>query len=142
VAAGTEERLRLAIDTAHLAFGAPKNLIFVPGVMGSLLQSRTRGGIWWIDVRTRVRIDQLRLSTDGTQDAEPANDIVPTTTDYSYDPFLTAVLGEFDFGRYIFAYDWRKSLRHSSGALRDAVLRLHHENGGSPFTLWRTAWAA
>jgi pimeloyl-ACP methyl ester carboxylesterase len=159
MAAGTEERLRLAdgtahstaliellgdpayaeyrklakkLDTAHLAFGAPKNLIFVPGVMGSLLQSRTRGGIWWVDVRTRTRIDQLGLSADGTQDAEPANDIVPTTTDYSYDPFLTAVLGELDFGHYIFAYDWRKSLRHSSGALRDAIRRLHQENGGSP----------
>jgi pimeloyl-ACP methyl ester carboxylesterase len=162
MAAGTEERLHFAndtahataltellgerayaeyrelakrLDTAHLAFGAPKNLIFVPGVMGSLLQSRTRGGIWWIDVRTRARIDQLGLSADGTQDAEPANDIVPTTTDYSYDPFLTAVLGESGFGHDIFAYDWRKSLRHSSSALRDAVLRLHHENGGSPVHL-------
>jgi pimeloyl-ACP methyl ester carboxylesterase len=162
MAAGTEERLRIAndtahstalkellgepgyaeyrelakrLDTAHLAFGAPKNLIFVPGVMGSLLQSRTRGGIWWIDVRTRARIDQLKLSADGTQDAEPANDIVPTTTDYSYDPFLTAVLEECDFGHYIFAYDWRKPLRYSSGALRDEVLRLHRENAGSPVHL-------
>jgi hypothetical protein len=118
--AGTEERLRLAkdsahaatltellgqpaydeyrelatrLDTAHLAFGAPKNLLFVPGVVGSFLQSPTHGGIWWIDVRTRDRIDHLNLSADGTQDADPANDIIPTTTDYSCDPFLTAVLG-------------------------------------------------
>ena len=66
--------------------------------MGSLLQSRTRGGIWWIDMRTRERIDQLGLSPDGTQDAELANDIVPATTDPSYDPFLTAVLEQGDFG--------------------------------------------
>src|SRR4051812_24917675 len=72
-------RLAQQLDTAHLAFGAPKNIIFVPGIMGSLLQSRTRGGIWWIDVRTRARIDQLGLSPDGLQDIDPANDIVPTT---------------------------------------------------------------
>ena len=93
----TEGSLEEKLDTGHLAFGAPKNLIFVPGVMGSLLQSRTRGGIWWIDIRTRDRIDQLGLSADGAQDAEPANDIVPTTTDPSYDPFLTAVLEQDDF---------------------------------------------
>jgi pimeloyl-ACP methyl ester carboxylesterase len=123
------------LDTDHLAFGAPKNLIFVPGVMGSLLQSRTRGGIWWIDVHTRDRINQLGLSADGTQDADPANDIMPATTDYSYDPFLAAALAEPHIGHEIFAYDWRKSFRHGAKALRDTVLRLHEENGGSPVHL-------
>src|SRR4051794_37329685 len=162
LAAGTEERLGLAqddahaaelttllgeaayaeyrelanrFDTRHLAFGAPKNLIFLPGVMGTLLQSRTHGGMWWIDVRTRALIDRLGLSADGTTDGDPANDIVPATTDYSYDPFLSAVLGVPDFGHEIFAYDWRKSMRHSAGALRDTVLRLHQENGGLPVHL-------
>ncbi|MCW2240564.1 esterase/lipase family protein [Azospirillum canadense] len=122
-------------DTAHLAFGAPKNLIFVPGVMGSLLQSRTRGGIWWIDVRTRKRIDQLGLSPDGTQDADLAIDIVPTTTDPSYDPFLAAVLEQPDFAHELFAYDWRKPLKLSTAALRDLVFKLYTENGGSPVHL-------
>lgn len=128
-------RLAQKLDTGHLAFGAPKNLIFVPGVMGSLLQSRTRGGIWWIDLRTRDRIDQLGLSADGAQDADPANDIVPTTTDPSYDPFLTAVLEQDDFGHEIFPYDWRKPLGLSTAALRDLVLRLHAENGEQPVHL-------
>ena len=55
------------LDVSHLAIDSPKNLIFLPGVMGSLLQSRSRGGIWWIDVRTRDRIDQLGLSIDGRE---------------------------------------------------------------------------
>jgi pimeloyl-ACP methyl ester carboxylesterase len=131
----TEYRKLADRQSRHLSIDAAKNLIFVPGIMGSLLQSRTRGGIWWIDVRTRNRIDQLGLSADGTQDAQRDNDIVPTTTDYSYDPFLTAVLGESDFGHEIFAYDWRKSVRHSTSALRDTVLRLHQKNGGSPVHL-------
>jgi pimeloyl-ACP methyl ester carboxylesterase len=123
-------RLARKLDTGHLAFGVPKNLIFVPGVMGSLLQSRTRGGIWWIDVRTRDRIDQLRLSPDGQQDADAANDVVPVTSDPSYDAFTTAILGQDGFGHEIFPYDWRKSLTISTRALRDLVLRLHAENGG------------
>jgi pimeloyl-ACP methyl ester carboxylesterase len=128
-------KLACRLDAQHLAFGAPKNLIFVPGVMGSLLQSRTRGGIWWIDVRTRERIDQLRLSPDGQQDADPANDIAPVTSDPSYDAFLTAVLGQDDFGHEIFPFDWRKSLSLSTSALRDHVLKLHADNGGQPVHL-------
>src|SRR6266508_4817326 len=65
------------LDAAHLAVGAPKNLVFVPGVMGSLLQSRTKGGIWWVDVRTRKHLDDLRLAPDGRSDVDPANDIGP-----------------------------------------------------------------
>src|SRR5216683_4591874 len=41
----------------HLGPRAPTNLIFVPGVMGSLLISRTLGGFWWIDVRTRKHLN-------------------------------------------------------------------------------------
>src|SRR4051794_7502331 len=84
---GYDEYRKLAkkLDTSHLSFKAkvPKNLIFVPGVMGSLLQSKSRGGIWWIDMRTRARIDQLGLSADGTEDATPDDEIVPATSDPS-----------------------------------------------------------
>src|SRR5262249_31165850 len=107
----------------------PKNIIFVPGVMGSLLHSSTRGGVWWLDVRTLDRIDQLGLSPDGMEDADPANEIVPATTDPSYDPFLQTLLGERDFGHDLFAYDWRKSPLHCAAALRDRVQKLYESNG-------------
>jgi pimeloyl-ACP methyl ester carboxylesterase len=123
------------LDTAHLAVGAPKNLIFVPGVMGSLLQSRTKGGIWWVDVRTRKHLDDLRLASDGRSDVDPANDIAPTTTDPTYEPFLSAVLARNDFGHELFPYDWRKPLSLSASSLRDLVVRLHRENGGQPVHL-------
>src|SRR5689334_6396071 len=51
----------------HLG-GGPKNMIFVPGIMGTLLMNKSLAGIWWIDVRTRNYIDQLGLSPDGTKD--------------------------------------------------------------------------
>ena len=50
------------VDTAHLAIAHPTNLVFIPGITGSLLLSKTKGGVWWIDVRTRQHLEDLRLS--------------------------------------------------------------------------------
>jgi hypothetical protein len=122
------------LDTEHLG-RPPTNLVFVPGVMGSLLQSRTKGGIWWIDVRTRKHIDDLRLAPDGMSDADSTNDIAPVTTDPTYEPFLTAVLARDDFGHELFSYDWRKPLSLSASSLRDLIVRLHRDNGGLPVHL-------
>lgn len=110
---------------SHLAINVPPNLIFVPGVMGSLLMSRTKGGVWWIDVRTRNHIDDLKLSDDGTADADKTNDVTPFAVDTTYEPFATAVLARDDFGHSNFAYDWRKSVFANAVELRDAILRAH-----------------
>ena len=134
-AAGYEEYCRLAerFDSGrHLAFGVPTNLVFIPGVMGSLLQSRTRGGMWWIDMRTRDKIDKLALAPDGSRDAEEGSDIAPATSDPMYDPFLSAILAAEDFGHEIFSYDWRKSLTRSAAPLRDSIIRIHGANGRQP----------
>jgi pimeloyl-ACP methyl ester carboxylesterase len=117
-------------DGAHLAPDEPKNIIFVPGVMGSLLMNRSLAGIWWIDVRTRNFIDNLRLSPDGIKEADPANDIAPATADPTYTPFLFAALTQQGLNHEIFAYDWRKSLLHSTAALRDLILKLYQVNNG------------
>jgi pimeloyl-ACP methyl ester carboxylesterase len=132
-----EEYRRIAahLDTQHLAVGGPKNLVFVPGVMGSLLQSRTKGGIWWVDVRTRNHIDDLQLSPDGRSDADASNDVGPSTTDPLYEPFLSAILKRSEFNQELFPYDWRKSLMLSSRGLRDLVVRLYSQNGRKPVHL-------
>jgi pimeloyl-ACP methyl ester carboxylesterase len=127
--------LSSTLDEGHLAVGRPRNLIFVPGVMGSTLESKTKGGIWWIDIRTRHHIDDLRLATDGHDDADPRNQIGPGTTDPSYESFLTGVLARDDFGHALFPYDWRKSVRLSADALRDLILKLHQENRHQPVHL-------
>lgn len=49
--AALAERMRPKLAGAHLGVDSPKNLVFVPGVMGSLLKSNTLGGVWWIDLR-------------------------------------------------------------------------------------------
>lgn len=112
----------------HLAF-EPKNIVFVPGIMGTLLMNTALSGIWWIDVRTRNCIDRLALAPDGRSEADPANVIAPATADPSYMPFLTAALTQDGFNHAIFGYDWRKSLLESTTALRDLVLTLHRDNG-------------
>jgi pimeloyl-ACP methyl ester carboxylesterase len=119
----------------HLAPPDPKNMIFVPGVMGTLLMNRPLAGIWWIDVRTREFIDRLGLSPDGTKDANQADEIVPITADPSYTPFLSAARMQEGLNHEIFAYDWRKSLLQSAPALRDLIVKLHQDNGGKPVHL-------
>lgn len=125
-------RIAARLDEKHLAFGGPPNVVFVPGVMGSLLGSGTRGGVWWIDARTRDRIDSLRLSPDGLTDAEPSLAIGPLTTDPSYDAFLATLLEQSDLAHRIFAYDWRKSQCLAASALRDLIRDMHRDNGGAP----------
>ena len=123
------------LDEGHLSVTHSTNLIFIPGVMGSLLQSRTKGGVWWIDARTRGHIDDLRLSSDGLQDADINNAVIPFSTDPTYEPFLTAVLERDDFGHEVFAYDWRKALPLSAAALRNLIRKTYEENGGEPVHL-------
>jgi pimeloyl-ACP methyl ester carboxylesterase len=118
-----------------LGVDSPPNLIFVPGVMGSLLASKSKGGVWWIDILNRSYIDKLALNEDGTKDADSANTIYPFTTHITYEPFYLAVLERKDFGHVIFPYDWRKSLVHSAQALKDLVLSTYASNGNNPVHL-------
>ena len=127
--------LAKSIDEEHLGIKSAKNLIFIPGVMGSILKSDTKGGIWWIDVRTRNHIDDLKLSPDGQDDSDTNNQIVPCSTDPSYEPFLTAVLKRDDFGHVVFPYDWRKPLLLSVDLLRNRIVELYNSNGNLPVHL-------
>lgn len=122
---------RAAAKKGHLGINIPPNLIFIPGVMGSLLSSG-RGGIWWIDARARNYINELRLSPDGVSDIKPEYRLRPVEVDISYMPFFVAVDARDDLNYESFAYDWRKPLATSAGALRDMVNRLYTDNGDEP----------
>jgi len=130
-----EEFQGLAARAREHLGGRPPNLIFVPGVMGSLLLSQSLGGIWWIDVRTLKHLDDLRLSPDGLSDANPGHVISPCATDTVYEPFLTALLERDDFAHVGFPYDWRKPLFASAQALRDRIVDLHAASGGDAIHL-------
>ena len=121
--------------TQHLAPGAPKNLVFVPGVMGSVLTSQGLGGVWWIDVRTRRHIADLRLADDGVHDADPNAEVTAVAVDTTYEMFFSAVVARSEFGHVGFPYDWRKPLLTSTRQLRKLVTGLYKKNGGQPVHL-------
>ena len=123
------------LDENHLSWKAAKNLIFVPGVMGSMLQSQSKGGVWWIDPRTRLHINDLGLAPGGEQDANPENAIIAFAVDTSYEPFLTAILARDDFGHVGFPYDWRKPYKANTGALKELLLKTYDANGNQPVHL-------
>lgn len=129
-AAYTEYRaLAERVDDQHLAVEAPRKIVLVPGVMGSLLQSTTKGGVWWIDVRARDYIDKLRLSPTGNEDANAEDRIEPFNVDLTYVPFQSAVIARNDFGVAHFAYDWRKHLRLAADDLHDYIIGVHERSG-------------
>lgn len=111
--------------------GGKNNLIVVPGVMGSMLQSAGEGGIWWLDVlRARDRLDQLALAPGGLNDASTTADIQPCSIDITYAPMRSAIAHSGDFGGSVqFPYDWRKPLHASAKALRDLVVRVYNDYG-------------
>src|ERR1035437_424237 len=109
----------------RLAVKSPPNLVFVPGVMGSLLRSETKGGVWWIDARTRGHLDDLQLKPDGAEDLDANRQIDAFAVDTCYEPFATAFLARDDFGHRHFAYDWRKSFSRNTVALRNLIVHMH-----------------
>jgi pimeloyl-ACP methyl ester carboxylesterase len=137
---GAYRELRdIAADTlktkkGHLAVSAPPNMIFVPGVMGSMLTSRL-SGVWWIDARARDYINELRLAPDGKADIKPEYGITPFNVDITYMPFLAAVDRREDFNYELFPYDWRKPLAASADALRDKLNQTYDKNGKQPVHL-------
>jgi len=121
---GLAEYHRLAAHAGpdHLAGDRPTNLIFLPGVMGSVLGSSGLGGIWWLDLMNRRHIGDLRLAAGADADSDPRARVEPVGVMSAYEAFLAAGYETADFAHQAFAYDWRKSLRFSADRLRDAVL--------------------
>jgi pimeloyl-ACP methyl ester carboxylesterase len=128
-----QEYVALAGDrraAPDLAIGHPVNLLFIPGVMGSSLESETLGGIWWLDLTNLGRLNDLALAPDGHSDATADYRVRALTTDHRYSGFLTAALGRNDFGHDRHAFDWRRSLTLEATALRDHVQRIREASGG------------
>lgn len=117
-------------DGSHLA-GGKKNLIVVPGVMGSMLQSAGKGGIWWVDMlRARDKLNALALAPDGLDDLDTDAGIEPCAIDLAYAPLRTAIAQSGQFGGTIqFPYDWRKPLSASAQRLRDLIGQVHSDYG-------------
>jgi pimeloyl-ACP methyl ester carboxylesterase len=119
----------------HLAPDSSSNLIFIPGVMGSLLKPKYLAGVWWIDARAHKYINSLALGPDGGVPSDLTLDVEPFQLDLGYIPFLMAAAKRKDFGCVTHPYDWRKPVGACTAGLRQAVEQAHTENGGQPVHL-------
>jgi pimeloyl-ACP methyl ester carboxylesterase len=126
---------RLPGGGAHLGDDQPPNVVFVPGVMGSVLASRGLGGVWWLDVRSVKRLNSLGLTDDGSEDTTTGARVEPVTVDASYDAFCTATLAQPDLGHRIFPYDWRRPIPAVVGDLQRLVRETFAHNGNRPVHL-------
>ncbi|MFD3882621.1 alpha/beta fold hydrolase [Streptomyces microflavus] len=116
----------------HLSISDGSSLIFVPGVMGSVLVSRGISGVWWLDVKNRRRIDSLALAPDGLSDVHPSFKITPAALDMTYEGFMVAAAAHRDHDPHGFPYDWRKPLATSADELHQAVLAISTAAPGKP----------
>lgn len=118
------------VDGTHLSTGS-RNLIVVPGVMGSMLQSSGEGGIWWLDMlRARDKLNGLALAPDGHNDLRGGAAIEPCAIDITYAPMRVGIAQSGEFGGSVqFPYDWRKPLESSADALRKSIHQVHSDYG-------------
>lgn len=113
----------------HLAGSSARRLIFIPGIMGSILVSKGLSGVWWVDALEPKLIDGLKLSPDGARDAREEAQVEASVPHYIYAGFLTAAHATNDFFPVAFAYDWRKLLTRNATALRDLILAQYEASG-------------
>jgi pimeloyl-ACP methyl ester carboxylesterase len=80
--------------------------------------------------RPRARQTGPAKTYGGKGDVDQDAEIVPGTIDLSYGPFRKAVATSQYFGGSVhFPYDWRKSMRASADAFRDAILKTYGDYG-------------
>jgi pimeloyl-ACP methyl ester carboxylesterase len=121
------ELARLPPARAHLGIGP--RLLFVPGIMGSTLQSQL-GGTWWLDVpRARDKLNGLALAPDGKGDADVGARLSATGIDLTYEAFGRAILADHAFQYETFPFDWRRLVTDQTSLLKDRILGLHKDSG-------------
>ncbi len=139
-----EMRETVAAPALTRAAGQPRpkrgqrpNIVLLPGIMGSLLQS-VEGlvELLWVNplVFTRGLINLLELADDGETDANPRVKIVATGLEMMSYAKATLVLRK-QANPFLFPYDWRRDIRTAAGLLHQALNRWAASNGYRRFTL-------
>ncbi|HET9224148.1 MAG TPA: alpha/beta fold hydrolase, partial [Roseiflexaceae bacterium] len=118
------------LDQQHLAGEPPVSVIVLPGIMGSTIVADS-GDLYWLNKLRLDRLNKLALAADGCSDLDLRLQFAACGLLWVYDPLLTPqVWGPAELGYTTHAYDWRKSLRLGTDALRRQVLDVHASNGG------------
>jgi pimeloyl-ACP methyl ester carboxylesterase len=132
-----EMRETAAAPALTRAAGQRPNIVLLPGIMGSLLQS-VEGlvELLWVNplVFTRGLINLLELADDGEANANPRVKIVATGLEMMSYAKATLVLRK-QANPFLFPYDWRRDIRTAAGLLHQALNRWAASNGYRRFTL-------
>jgi pimeloyl-ACP methyl ester carboxylesterase len=117
-----EDLQRLAQQARLVRSRAPLlgNVIVIPGILGSSLISTSDGDedLIWINLARLVigRLERLRLTADGSGDADAKFKISATIIDKrTYTRFMLKLGARWNV--LPFAFDWRKDLDHAAGEL-------------------------
>jgi len=97
--------------------------VLLPGIMGSLLSSvRGIGALLWLNPAVILDgyINLLNLNEEGTADASPDVDIVPSGIEkLTYFRIVVTLARESRL--FEFPYDWRRALEFNARVLRDSI---------------------
>jgi len=117
--------------------GQRPNIVLLPGIMGSLLQS-VQGLVdsLWINpiIFTRGHINLLDMAEDGETDADRRVKIVATGLEMvAYAKIILALHKQANL--FLFPYDWRQDMRIAANQLHKALTLWTASNGRRRFTL-------
>ena len=132
-----DELREIAAAPPTRAVGPRPNIVLLPGIMGSLLQS-VEGvvDLLWVNplVFARGLLNRLELAEDGDSDADPRVKVVATGLEMvSYAKIALALRKEANL--FLFPYDWRRDIRLTAHMLHQALNRWAAEDGSRRFTL-------
>lgn len=118
------------VDRGHLSAKPNPNTLFAPGVMGSVLSPLGLGGVWWLDVRARGKLDELGLTPDGSGDAGGEHiDIQPVNVDLSYSEFMAMGLAHDSVSIRGCPFDWRRRFSDNVERVVQLVDEMRAQNG-------------
>jgi len=137
---GTEEvdEMREMATAPPVRAARPRpNIVLLPGIMGSLLQS-VEGvvDLLWVNplIFARGLLNRLNLAEDGESDADPRVKIVATGLELvSYAKISLALRKQANL--FLFPYDWRQDIRTTAELLHQALNRWAAGDEQRRFTL-------
>jgi len=135
---GDEEKEEITeLASKPPASGPRAAVVFLPGIMGSLLTSiRGITTALWISpsIFLKGKANLLELNHDGTGDRYPEVEIVPVGIEQAtYMKLLLTLDKETELFR--FPYDWRRDIEWNADVLHEYLERWASENGERQFTL-------
>jgi pimeloyl-ACP methyl ester carboxylesterase len=123
------QRIAALRSPGHLGAHGETPLVFVPGVMGSVLLSRGLTRVWWLDMTHPHYIDRLRLDPRGRADADARACVESVGIGLGYEKFFESVHAQPGWWPVDAHYDWRRPASDCVDGLAAAIEAATRERG-------------